>query len=423
MPNSPVACLSAFLVVSLLALPSNAQNRSTEQEEAGITDQTAECQPYDYPPVDAAIGNFPVNWATATILPNDIAAAAKYQSIVGLIPNIAPKGTQPGSLDGVFDGSYNDTDPDCWWTSTGCTIPKHPGIPADIITTPEPSSLGYGFDDGPNCSHNAFYDYLWQKNQKATMYYIGSNVMDYPLEAQRALKDGHEICVHTWSHHYMTALTNEQLFAEFWYAIKLVVGVTPTCWRPPYGDIDDRVRAVAQAMGLRSILWTYDSEDWSEGDAGVTPASIDANYQGLISAAENGTFATAGTIMLTHELNNFTMSEAMKFHDQLGTVFKYLVPVGVALNVTQPYVESGYSLPTFQQYISGITMSNGSSSSSGSGNGQTPAGSSGSNPSSSNGQGSSSNKSAGSRSAVSSGGVSIALLGVIATVLVRLSGL
>ena len=27
------------------------------------------------------------------------------------------------------------------------------------------------------------------------MFYIGSNVMDWPLEAQRGVQDGHEICV------------------------------------------------------------------------------------------------------------------------------------------------------------------------------------------------------------------------------------
>ena len=29
--------------------------------------------------------------------------------------------------------------------------------------------MGYGFDDGPNCSHNAFYDFLASQNQKASM--------------------------------------------------------------------------------------------------------------------------------------------------------------------------------------------------------------------------------------------------------------
>lgn len=32
----------------------------------------------------------------------------------------------------------------------------------------QPHTLGYGFDDGPNCSHNAFYDFLLKQNQKAS---------------------------------------------------------------------------------------------------------------------------------------------------------------------------------------------------------------------------------------------------------------
>ena len=32
----------------------------------------------------------------------------------------------------------------------------------------QPHTLAYGFDDGPNCSHNAFYDYLVEEGQKAS---------------------------------------------------------------------------------------------------------------------------------------------------------------------------------------------------------------------------------------------------------------
>lgn len=52
---------------------------------------------------------------------------------------------------------------------------------------------------------------------------------------------------------------------------------------------------------------------------------------------------------MTHELNNFTMSEAMKFYAQLKAAFKYIVPMGVATNVSQPYVESNYTMPNFEQ--------------------------------------------------------------------------
>lgn len=113
------------------------------------------------------------------------------------------------------------------------TKSKRNNVPADVIDIPEPRSYGMGFDDGPNCSHNAFYEFLRENNQTATMFYIGSNVMDWPLQAQDAIADGHQISIHTWSHNYMTALTNEQAFAELYYtrkAIKLVTGVTPLSW-------------------------------------------------------------------------------------------------------------------------------------------------------------------------------------------------
>jgi Polysaccharide deacetylase len=80
------------------------------------------------------------------------------------------------------------------WTAHQCTTPKLAGLPTDVASILEPNTMGYGFDDGPNCTHNIFYDYLQSQNQKATMFYIGSNVLDWPLEAQRALADGHEIC-------------------------------------------------------------------------------------------------------------------------------------------------------------------------------------------------------------------------------------
>ncbi|THU85363.1 carbohydrate esterase family 4 protein [Dendrothele bispora CBS 962.96] len=326
-----------------------AQDRTTEQGEASIDDPTQECSPYSYAPVSEAKNSFPPIWQPATILSTDSVALDLWQSIEGrVLTNISVK----GSITGHFTSGYPSSDPDCWWTYNGCVVPKHPNLSADIADVPEPSTLGYGFDDGPSCSHNTFYDYLASKNQKATMFFIGSNVMDYPLEAQRALVDGHEICVHTWSHNYMTGFSSQDAFAELYYslqAIKLVVGVTPTCWRPPYGDVDDRIRSIASALGLRTILWKYDSNDWMEGVNGVPPSTIDANYQSLINDAKNGTFDSVGAIMLTHELNNFTMSEAVKFYDQLSGAFDNIVPVGVAYNITQPYVETNYSMPTFQE--------------------------------------------------------------------------
>jgi peptidoglycan/xylan/chitin deacetylase (PgdA/CDA1 family) len=57
----------------------------------------------------------------------------------------------------------------------------------------------------------------------------------------------------------LTSLTNEQVVAELGWTreiIKIITGVTPTTMRAPFGDIDDRVRAISLAMGMIPIQWT-----------------------------------------------------------------------------------------------------------------------------------------------------------------------
>lgn len=156
-----------------------------------------------------AISQFPPIWEIATIVDNDATAAAKWASIQPNVPDIAPKvcfigietsgsgrltdGRQNISLNitaAVGGADYSHSDPDCWWSFAKCTTPKLSGLVADISAVPEvrlalfsvrcvdgcllvllkrqPNTLGYGFDDGPNCGHNVFYDFLTSQNQKAS---------------------------------------------------------------------------------------------------------------------------------------------------------------------------------------------------------------------------------------------------------------
>lgn len=60
----------------------------------------------------------------------------------------------------------------------------------------------------------------------------------------------------------MITLTNAEIAAEPYWNIKTIktaTSVTPKCWRPSQGDVDDRVRFIAWQMSLRTVIWNEDT--------------------------------------------------------------------------------------------------------------------------------------------------------------------
>ena len=338
-------------------------NPSTAADMAKVEDPQQQCKPYGLPNSQDLAKTYPKAGQIADIVTGDDTAGKVYKEILdsGLLPkNLQPKkGTSDNmGIDQGASDSYNtQQDTDCWWTATGCTQPKNKKYVDDIVSCPEPNTWGLTFDDGPNCSHNAFYDYLKQQKLKATLFYIGTNVVDWPLQAQRGLSDGHDVCVHTWSHHYMTTLTTTQVFAELYYTMRIikdVIGVTPRCWRPPFGDVDDRVRAVAQGLGLRTIIWDNDTDDWNiSPDGQASTQQIDSNYQNIIEQGKNGTTSDHGVVVLTHELTNNTMGEFIKMFPKIKSAYKNIVPLSACFNATNPYVENQPTYNNFADFTSG----------------------------------------------------------------------
>ena len=108
------------------------------------------------------------------------------------------------------------------------------------------------------------YDFLEQNDVHATHFFIGVNILNNPDEFTRAFEElNDDIAVHTWTHPYMTTLTNEQLLGEFGWTMELIHNSTggrlPKYWRPPFGDSDERVRAIAKEIfGLTTVLWNQE---------------------------------------------------------------------------------------------------------------------------------------------------------------------
>jgi peptidoglycan/xylan/chitin deacetylase (PgdA/CDA1 family) len=100
---------------------------------------------------------------------------------------------------------------------------------------------GLTYDDGPAFYTSQLLDYLDEKQLKSTFFVVGSRVISMPDTLRQEYISGHQIAVHTWSHPYLTTLSNEQIIAELGWtkkAIKDVIGMTPNMMRPPFGDIE-----------------------------------------------------------------------------------------------------------------------------------------------------------------------------------------
>ncbi|RIA88342.1 Carbohydrate Esterase Family 4 protein [Glomus cerebriforme] len=137
----------------------------------------------------------------------------------------------------------------CIWSCTTCTRPE-----SDFTHCPNKGDWALTYDDGPTQNTLKVLDALNTRGIKATFFAIGSRVIENPQILKQAVDSGHQIGVHTWLHTALTTQTTEEIIAEIKWtetAIKQAVGFTPKWFRPPQGDIDDRVRGILTQLGYK----------------------------------------------------------------------------------------------------------------------------------------------------------------------------
>lgn len=118
------------------------------------------------------------------------------------------------------------------------------------------------FDDGPTSLTEDLIDTLRDLRAPATFFLQGVNVERRPEEVQRLVDEGHELGNHTWGHPMLTKLPDPEVRAEIdrtQAVIAAASGAAPRMLRPPYGDVDQRVRDLA---GLPIVVWDVDTNDW-----------------------------------------------------------------------------------------------------------------------------------------------------------------
>ncbi|MHB0977699.1 MAG: polysaccharide deacetylase family protein [Candidatus Aquicultorales bacterium] len=107
---------------------------------------------------------------------------------------------------------------------------------------------------------------------KATFFIVGNWAEAYPSLAKSIAAAGHEIASHSYSHPMMTTIPSDAASAQLITTEGILYSITGQApsrlFRPPYGDTDDRITAVAASLGFKTIMWSNDPHDWVSWQTG-----------------------------------------------------------------------------------------------------------------------------------------------------------
>ncbi|KAK3834046.1 MAG: hypothetical protein J3R72DRAFT_372342 [Linnemannia gamsii] len=215
------------------------------------------------------------------------------------VPKIPVRKTEsPGDPPECPDNDKDIPKGDCWWTCTGCYAPD------DVYDCPGKNDWGLTFDDGPEPGvTEALFGLLKEKKVTATFFVTGMKSSKAPWLLQDTIDQGHHLASHTWSHSGLTTLTNEEIVAELKWTEKYIfdhTGYKVKYYRPPYGDVDNRVRAIARELGFKTVIWSndWDTQDWQLQENTITPKKIVGIFNsGLRSLPDR----KKGVITLEHD--------------------------------------------------------------------------------------------------------------------------
>jgi peptidoglycan/xylan/chitin deacetylase (PgdA/CDA1 family) len=156
-----------------------------------------------------------------------------------------------------------------------------------------PGTIALTFDDGPDPEWTArVLSELARHAAAATFFVEAPRALAHPDLIEAMSAGGHEVGFHCVQHVRHAELSDERLAAEVAAGLGILggLGVRPTAWRTPWGEVTDTTRRVAAAHGLELWGWSFDSHDW-RGDT----------HEQMLSALEAAGGLGDGTVALMHD--------------------------------------------------------------------------------------------------------------------------
>ncbi|HNT30062.1 MAG TPA: polysaccharide deacetylase family protein [bacterium] len=165
------------------------------------------------------------------------------------------------------------------------SAPEVTPLPVFTSTPPELTRINTSeavivltFDGGSGVqSLNGILTTLSDHQLQATFFLTGDWMEKNPDATKRIAACGHDIFNHTYHHPHLKQITDEEIVTELTQTDELLTSLTGKTgkpfFRPPYGERDDHILAVAAQTGYQSVYWTVDALDWQESE-GRTAAEV-----------------------------------------------------------------------------------------------------------------------------------------------------
>ncbi|MGE5292418.1 MAG: polysaccharide deacetylase family protein [Micromonosporaceae bacterium] len=130
---------------------------------------------------------------------------------------------------------------------------------------------------------------LRTKKVKATFFFTGNWVRDYPAQANLIAQGGFLIGNHSMTHPDLTGLTDDQVSAQVQNAQQAVLTASGADPRPifrfPFGAVNSRVLGDVGGLGYVAVSWTVDSLGWQGTSGGQTVQKV---IDRVLGAAQPG---------------------------------------------------------------------------------------------------------------------------------------
>ncbi|MEV7227686.1 polysaccharide deacetylase family protein [Polymorphospora sp. 2-325] len=215
------------------------------------------------------------------------------------------------------------------------TGPNRPPLPEDrngpfgSRMTTGMSYVALTFDDGPDPNYTPQALALLRRYEvRATFCLVGENARRYPHLVRAIVADGHTLCNHSWNHDFALGArgrtviendlrrTNEAILAA-------VPGEKISYFRHPGGNWTPGAVAVAREMGMTSLHWTVDPQDWTVPGAGSIAATVNAG-------------AHPGAIVLLHDAGGNRQGTVNALRSILPNVGRRFLLEALPAGIDQP---------------------------------------------------------------------------------------